>query len=92
MFDEDEEEKVQVNGKVIKFRNKSCIDYGERATIKVSESAANRKRLYYKCERLDATTSSGGSHLALSTKSLREGWEHCKMKKRTIDSMMKTKS
>ena len=51
LCDEDEEERVQVNGKVIKFRNKSCTDYGERATIKVSEYAANPKRLYYKYER-----------------------------------------
>ena len=50
-FDEEEEEKLQVNDKVIKFINKSCTDCGERATIKISESVANFKRLYYKCER-----------------------------------------
>ncbi|KAH9779804.1 Integrase catalytic domain-containing protein [Citrus sinensis] len=45
------EEKLQVNGKVIKFRNKLCTDYGERVTIKISEYATNPKRLYYKCKR-----------------------------------------
>ena len=73
LFDENKEGKVQVNRKVIKFKNKSCTECGERATIKVFESATNPKRLYYKCKRPDATTSSGRSHLALSTKSLREG-------------------
>ena len=51
VFNEEEEEKLQVNSKVITFRNKSCIDCGEQATIKVSESVINPKRLYYKCER-----------------------------------------
>ena len=51
IFDKEEEEKLQVNGKVIKFRNKLCTDCGQWATIKFSESAASPKRLYYKCER-----------------------------------------
>ena len=51
-FYEDEEEKLQVNGKVNKFINKSCTDCGKQATIKVSKSNANSKRLYYKYERL----------------------------------------
>ena len=50
-FDKYKEEKLQVNGKVIKFRNKLCTDYGERVTIKISEYATNPKRLYYKCKR-----------------------------------------
>ena len=51
IFYEEEEEKLQVNEKVIKFRNKSCTNCGEQATIKILKSAANPKRLYYKCER-----------------------------------------
>lgn len=38
-----------MNGKVMKLRNKSC---GEQATIKVSESTANPRRLEYKYEKL----------------------------------------
>lgn len=51
-FYEDEEEKMQVNGKVIKFRHKSCTDCCKQAIIKAFEFAANPTRLYYKCERL----------------------------------------
>ena len=47
--DEDKKEKLEINEKVLKFRNKTCRDYGKHASIYILESAANPKKLYYKC-------------------------------------------
>lgn len=42
---------LQVNGKVIKFINKFCIDYSDRVSLKISKSIPEPQRLYYKCEK-----------------------------------------
>ena len=48
--DEDENEKLEINGKVLKFRNKTCRDCGKRASVYILASAAIPKKLYYKCD------------------------------------------
>ena len=57
---------MQVNDKAIKFRKISCTDCGERGPIKISESAANPKRHFYKCERLGCDYFRWWEHLALA--------------------------
>ena len=44
----DEDGELQINGKVIKFRNKFCTDCGDQVLVKISGYIPNPQRLYYK--------------------------------------------
>lgn len=81
-----------MNGKAIKFKNKSCTDCGERATIKVPESIANFNRLYYNFERLGCNYFKWWELFNVEYKLIARRWVSRKIKKRTILSVMKIKS
>lgn len=48
--DENENQKLEINGKTLKFKNKTCIDCSKLASICFSKSATNLKKVYYKCD------------------------------------------
>ena len=43
-------EKLEIYGKVLKFRNKTCRDYGKHASLYISESITNPKKLFFKSD------------------------------------------
>lgn len=45
---EDENEKLEINGNVLKLRNKTYRDQGEHASKNILESITNPKNLQYK--------------------------------------------
>lgn len=64
----DEDGELQINGKIIKFRNKLCTNCGDEVSVKIPESIINLQRFYYKYERKLVISSGGGNHLSKSTK------------------------
>ena len=64
--DEDKNEKLEINGKVLKFRNKTCRDCGKRAPIYISESTANPKKLYYKCDNKTVISLDGANEVCMN--------------------------
>lgn len=48
--DIDENQKLEISGKVLKFRNKTCRDCGKHASTYILESAVIPNKLYYNCD------------------------------------------
>ena len=63
--DEDKNEELEINGKVLKFRNKICRDCGKCASIYISESTANSNKLYYKCDNKTVISLDGANQVCM---------------------------
>ena len=75
LFDEDDEEKVQVNGWSSSSETNHALTLLSDQQSKFMNLLQILRGFTINMRGSYATTSSGGSHLVLSTKSLQEDWE-----------------